>query len=52
MSVTDQNNLIDELVSNENVSDESVYMIYQFLENLLHEFESKAFCRLRRYHQE
>ena len=45
-------NLIDALMCDENISDESVHAIYQFLEDLLLEFESKAFGRLRRYSQE
>lgn len=47
-----KNNPIDELMSDENVSDESVYAIHRFLENLILEFESKAFTRLRQHCQE
>jgi hypothetical protein len=52
VSETVENNLIDDLMSNENVSDESVHAIHQFLETLLVEFESKSFGRLRRYYKE
>jgi hypothetical protein len=49
-------NLMDkqmsELISNRNISDESIYVIYQFLTDLLSEFESQAYGRLRRYIEE
>lgn len=49
---TDKNNCIDLLMRDENVSDESVHAIYQFLEDLMNEFASKSFDRLRRYSQD
>jgi hypothetical protein len=52
MNDLDNTNFIDRLLSDENISDESVYAIYQFLEDLLMEFESKAFCQLRRYNKD
>lgn len=49
-------NLMDEqmnkLISNRDISDESIYVIYQFLTDLLAEFESQAYGRLRRYSDE
>lgn len=46
------NEQMSELIADRNISDESIYVVYQFLNELLHEFESKAFSRLRRYTQE
>lgn len=40
---------IDKFILDNNISDEAAYAIYLFLENLLTEFESNAFCKLRRY---
>ena len=49
-------NLMDEtmseLISNRDISDESIYVVYQFLSNLVLEFESHALGRLRRYSRE
>ena len=42
-----KNNVIDEVLSREDLSDETIYAIYDFLLELLTEFESKGFCRLR-----
>lgn len=43
------NEAISELVSNRKVSDETVYIVHQFLSDLVLEFEAQAYCRLRRY---
>jgi hypothetical protein len=43
---------ISELMANQDISDESIYVVYQFLTDLLAEFESQAYGRLRRYTQE
>lgn len=42
---------INELISDHEVSDESIYVAYQFLSDLLIEFESQALGRLKRYGQ-
>ena len=41
-----------ELISDRDISDESIYVVYQFLTDLLAEFESKAYSRLKSYHEE
>ena len=46
------NEQVYELVSDPSVSDESIHIVHQFLKNLLEEFETQAFCRLRRYTKE
>ena len=43
------NEAISELISNRNISDETVYIVHQFLSDLVLEFEAQAYCRLRRY---
>ena len=43
---------MDELIANRDISDESIYVIYQFLTDLLTEFETKAFGRLRSYNED
>jgi hypothetical protein len=40
---------ISELISDRDISDESIYVVYQFLTYLLAEFESQAYSRLKRY---
>jgi hypothetical protein len=40
------------LVSNPDVSDESIYVLYEFLTDFLSEFESAAYGRIRRHLQE
>lgn len=40
---------ISDLISDRDVSDESIYVLYQLLTDLLVEFESQALSRLRRY---
>ena len=48
--------LIDEqlsnLISNQDISDESIYIVYQFLSDLVLGFESVALGRLMRYSKE
>ena len=48
--------LIDEqlsnLISSQDVSDESIYIVYQFLSDLVLGFESQALGRLMRYSKE
>jgi hypothetical protein len=48
--------LIDEqlsnLISNQDISDESIYIVYQFLSNLVLGFESVALGRIIRYSKE
>lgn len=48
--------LIDEqmsdLISNQDISDESIYIVYQFLSDLVLGFESQALGRLMRYSKE
>lgn len=39
-------------IFDENKTDETIYAVYEFLENLLMKFESIAFTRLRRYTQQ
>jgi hypothetical protein len=46
-----QNDWIGEFIHNKDLSDEAIYAIYSFLERILTEFETKAFCRLRTYIQ-
>ena len=46
------NEQIHALISDPEVSDESIHVLYHFLSDLLEEFETQAFCRLRRYQQE
>lgn len=46
------NRQMNELISDRDVSDESIYVVYQFLTDLLAEFESQAVGRLRRYSKE
>ena len=43
---------ISELTSNRDISDESIYVVYQFLSDLVLEFESQALGRLMRYSKE
>ena len=43
-------NQISNFITDPDVSDESIYVVYQFLSDLLVEFESQALGRLRRYH--
>jgi hypothetical protein len=43
---------VDEFISNEYLSDEAIYAVYNFLEQALIRFEMKASCQLRRYRQE
>jgi hypothetical protein len=43
---------ISDLISNQDVSDESIYIVYQFLSDLVLGFESQALGRLRRYSKE
>jgi len=43
---------LSDLVSNQNVSDESIYIVYQFLSDLVFGFESQALGRLMRYSKE
>ncbi len=43
---------MNELISDRDISDESIYVVYQFLTDLLIEFESQAVGRLRRYSKE
>jgi hypothetical protein len=45
------NNWIDEFIFDEKLSDESIYAIYSFLEELLMHFEGRAFHKLRNYAQ-
>lgn len=49
-------NLMDEqmsdLITNQDISDESIYIVYQFLNDLVLEFESQALGRLMRYNKE
>jgi hypothetical protein len=40
---------LDELIYNEDLSDEAIYAIYLFLEQALVNFEMKAFHKLRKY---
>jgi hypothetical protein len=44
-------NWIDEFIFNEGLSDESIYAVYNFLEQALMYFEMKAFHKLRNYVQ-
>jgi hypothetical protein len=43
---------MSELIAARDVSDESIYIVYQFLTDLLAEFELQAGGRLRRYYRE
>jgi len=43
---------IYKLVSNPDVSDESIYVLYEFLTDFLSEFESQAYSRIRHHLQE
>jgi hypothetical protein len=43
---------MSDLISNQDISDESIYIVYQFLNDLVLEFESQALGRLMRYHKE
>lgn len=51
-----KSNLMDEtmseLISNRDISDETIYVVYQFLSDLVLEFEAHALGRLRRYSRE
>ena len=51
MKKYEQNDWIDEFIHNKDLSDESICAIYSFLEQILIEFETKAFCKLRSYIQ-
>lgn len=42
---------IDDFIHDENISDESVHAVHQFLTTLLYEFESKGFYKLRQAQQ-
>jgi hypothetical protein len=46
------NDQISELINDPDISDESISIIYQFLTDLLLNFESQAFGRLRRYYNQ
>jgi len=43
-----KSNVLNELICDD-LSDEAIYAIYQFLENLLFEFEGREFYRIRRH---
>lgn len=43
---------LDELIYEEDLSNESIYAIHTFLERLLLHFENKAFYQLRSYWKE
>ncbi len=43
------NELINNLISDPDISDESIVVVHQFLTDLLFEFESQALGRLKRY---
>jgi hypothetical protein len=43
---------LSNLISNQDVSDESIYIVYQFLSDLVLGFESQALGRLMRYSKE
>lgn len=45
------NNWIDQFIHDENLSEESVNAIHEFLTTLLYEFESTGLCRLSSYHK-
>ncbi len=40
---------IDEFICHEELSDEAIYAVYNFLLQVLMKFEIKASCKLRRY---
>jgi hypothetical protein len=43
---------LSDLISNQDISDESIYIVYQFLNDIVLEFESQALGRLMRYYKE
>lgn len=49
MKTQSSDNWIDEFIYDEELSDEAIYAIYQFLDRLTLHFEMKTFCRLRNY---
>ena len=40
---------MSDLISNQDISDESIYIVYQFLSDLVLAFEAQALGRLMRY---
>jgi hypothetical protein len=44
-----KNNLLEEFIFNDDLSDEAIYLTYHFLETLLLEFEKIGFHRMRRH---